>query len=484
MTSPTVELLGAQSPNDLWVPPAVSSAGAEAVELARMAGLRLDPWQELVLEHSLGEDPAGRWAAPEVGLLVPRQNGKGSVLEARELAGLFLLGERLITHSAHQFDTSLEAFRRLLELIEANPDFSRRAKRPKWSHGEEGLELIGGQRIRFRTRTKGGGRGFSGDLLILDEAMILPESTLGALLPTISARPNPQVWYVGSAVDQLVHEHGQVFARVRARGRAGGDPRLAYFGWEGADCSIEEAEHVADDPETWAQANPGLGIRISLEHIAGERRALGPRQFAAERLGIGDWPDPDPGTDGHFDVQAWRARTDPQSKIVGPVAFAYDISPDRSSSAIAAAGRRADGRLHLEVIDHRRGTGWVTDRLRSLVDAHETAGIACDASGPAGSLLTKLETLSVDVQAVNAREHAQACGNLHDAVTDDTVRHLGTPELESAVQGAGRRSLGDAWAWSRTSSTVDITPLVAVTLAAWALETMPSPSREPMVAWR
>jgi hypothetical protein len=53
----------------------------------------------------------GKWAAFEVGLNVARQNGKGSILEARELAGLFLLGERLIIHSAHEFATSLEAFR-------------------------------------------------------------------------------------------------------------------------------------------------------------------------------------------------------------------------------------------------------------------------------------------------------------------------------------------------------------------------------------
>ena len=57
--------------------------------------------------------------------------------------------------------------------MEDNPDFSRRVKRVSRSHGEEGIELTTGQRIRFRTRTKGGGRGFSGDCLILDEAMVL-----------------------------------------------------------------------------------------------------------------------------------------------------------------------------------------------------------------------------------------------------------------------------------------------------------------------
>ncbi len=223
--------LGLQTPRVCSVPPYVSSAGQEAVELAALAGLELDEWQAFVLERALGERSDGKWAAFEVGVVVSRQNGKGGILEARELAGLYLLGERLLIHSAHQFDTSLEAFRRLLFLIENSPDLERRVRRVSRSHGEEGIELKGGQRIRFRTRTKGGGRGFSGDCLILDEAMILPEAAHGALLPTLAARPNSQVWYTGSAVDRFVHEHGVVLARVRQRGLAGDDPSLAYFEW-------------------------------------------------------------------------------------------------------------------------------------------------------------------------------------------------------------------------------------------------------------
>jgi hypothetical protein len=57
-----------------------------------------------------------------------------------------------------------------------------------------------------------------------------------------------------------------------------------------------------------------------------------------------------------------------------------------------------------------------------------------------------------------------------DAVTDETVRHLGQPALASAIKGAAKRPLGDAFAWARKSSTVDISPLVGCTLALWGLE--------------
>ena len=137
--------------------------GREAVELAESAGLILDPWQQYVLEHSLGERRDGKWAAPEVGLCVPRQNGKGSILAARELAGLFLFDEELIIHSAHEQATASGQFQRLLDLIDGVPEFTRRMLRPLRGKGAEVIRLRATaghkhQDITFKTRTGGGGR--------------------------------------------------------------------------------------------------------------------------------------------------------------------------------------------------------------------------------------------------------------------------------------------------------------------------------------
>lgn len=453
-------------PRVMHVPAGVSSAGREAVDLAALAGLHLDPWQAFVLEHSLAERADGRWAAFEVGLNIPRQNGKGGCLEARELAGLFLLGERLIIHSAHQFDTSLEAFRRLLFLIEDTPELSRRVKRVSRAHGEEGIELTTGQRVRFRTRTKGGGRGFSGDCVILDEAMILPEATLGALMPTLSARPNPQLWYAGSAVDQAIHLDGVVWARVRERGIRGGDESLAYFEWsvDAADPSQVSPE-VAADPDSWRAANPALGIRIDPEHVGKEQRSMDARTFAVERLGVGDWPDTDPSRRAVIDWAAWCALADPASAVDGPVAFAVDVSPDRSSACVSAAGRREDGRVHVEVVDHRPGVGWVKDRVRELVERHANVGVAVDGLSPAASLAEGL-----DAATTSTADYVAACGQFLDLVNDGGLVHLAASELDDAVRGAAQRKVGEAWAWSRRSSAVDITPLVSVTLAVWLLQ--------------
>src|SRR4051794_31653796 len=183
----TGTLLGAQRPRIAVVPDAPSGAGEEAIELAATAGLHLDDWEAWSLDQALRERPDGKWAAFEVGTAVCRQNGKGSILEARELAGALLFGERLLIPSAHEQATSSEHHLRLVALIE-EADFQRRIKRIVYGKGSEAIEFKDGTRILFKTRTGGGGRGFTGDFVALDEAMILAEAFMGALVPTMAAR--------------------------------------------------------------------------------------------------------------------------------------------------------------------------------------------------------------------------------------------------------------------------------------------------------
>jgi hypothetical protein len=489
-----------QRPSVLWVPEYASSSGPEAVELCREAGLNLDPWQEFVLLHAMGEREDGKWAAFEVGLKVPRQNGKGGVAEGRELAGLFLLPERLLIHSAHEFSTSLEAFRRLLDLIESCPELDRRVQRVSRSHGEEGIELRDGSRIIYRTRTKGGGRGLSGDFVLFDEAMNLPEAVRAALLPTLRSVPNPQLWYMGSAVDQMSMPDGLVFAGVRKRGIQGNDPSLAWFGWEAVNpatgARFEHPEDVdegsANSVEVWASANPALGIRIDPEHMAKERRTLDLRTFAVELLCVGDWPDPDPDADRKIAADLWNACADPRGvPIIGPVCFSFDIPPGRGSAVIASAGRRADGLVQVEVVEHKAGTDWVAERMVGLVGRNATLGVMVAKASPAMSLVPAVEralestSLAANpktgkrVSVIEVADQAKACGLLFDTLTDRALVHLGTTELTTAVRGAMVRPLGDAWLWSRRASNVNIAPLVAVTHAVWGLATI-EPTAPPV----
>jgi hypothetical protein len=444
--------------------------GDEAMQLAARAGLVLDDWQAADLRDLMGLDENERWVHFEFGENVARQNGKGCILEVRELALLGgITGEMLGVHAAHEFKTSEEHFLRVQALVEESGLAVKQVRR---SHGQEGIYMMDGRRLRFVTRTKSGLRGFAGvDYLNLDEAMIINMSSHGAMMPTLRASKaprGPQLVYTGSAVDQEIHDHGLVWARVRERGLAGGDESLGYVEYS------VDAEHPADvtdeqalDRELWKQANPALGIRISEEHMAREQRSMDPRTFAVELLGVGDWPATDGAADVLISWEQWMDVHDPDAVLVDPICIAYDVSPERHSS-IVAAGRNDRGLMMAEVIHARSGTGWLEERLVDLYRSHDVAEVVCDGYGPAASIANRVDDAGITVRRMDSGDYGKACGLFVDCVGEKTLRHLGQQELDSAIRGAKARPLVDRWAWSRTKSTVNISPLVAATLALWS----------------
>lgn len=457
---------GSQAPRIVVAPDGVDHPlWAEVVDFVKALGVELDEWQWLVLRVALRRS-GDFWAAFTVAVCAPRQNGKNGILEIRELAGAYLLGEPLVIHSAHLADTSKEGFRRLDELIDANEWLSRDVKHIWRTNGHEAIEFRNGNRIRFRTRTRGGGRGFAkGSPLMFDEPMIFPEVSMGAIMPVASAHPDPQLWYTGSAVDREIHEDGVVFARVRHRALTGDHDRLAYFEWSlDYDTPDQVPVEVAKDPHAWAAVNPALGIRITPDYVKAEQRELAPRTFAVERLGVGDWPPVDGSADSVISPADWDALRDEESGIVGPMVFAFDVTPSRSRSSIGVGGRREDGRFHPEVVENAEGTGWVVGRLVEMVERNRPMAVVCDSVGPAATLVPELEEAGVRVVMLTTSEYAETCGLFFDAVAQRNLRHLGQPALDGAVRGAKARPLGERWAWDRKGR-VDISPLVAVTQA-------------------
>lgn len=451
------------------------SYGLEAVELARGAGLELFEYQAKALADIMAVDELDLWAHFEAGVNMPRQNGKGAILEALELWHLFRGGTKLIIHSAHEFKTAELHFQRLEGLVRNTPELAARVRAIKSSHGQEGFYLYDGSSLRFYTRTKSGTRGFSAGLVVMDEAMVITEAAHGTMLPTLrAATPDkaphgPQLVYTGSAVDQQTHEYGVVFARVRERALAGDDPSLVYLEWSvDAEHPADVSEAMAADEAEWLRANPGLGQLIALEHMRREHRSMDARTFAVELLGVGDWPETDGVGQTVIGLEAWLDLVDERAELEDPVALAFDVSPSRRSS-IAAAGASSSGDLLLELVESREGTAWVAERLIELYNRHEVAELVCDGYGPAVSIAEKVsEAVGVEVRRLDSGEHGQACGLLVDAVDGHTVRHLGQSELTLAIKGAKPRPLGDAWAWSRKNSAVDISPLVASSFALWS----------------
>lgn len=454
------------------VPEYSFSSGVEAVELAEQVGLIPDEHQRAAVMDILAEKPGGKWNTFESAVIEPRQNGKGGILEVIDLADLFLFSSSvrdfLAIHTAHEFKTAQEAFRRVLYWVENTDWLRKKVSRIRTSHGEEGIELLSGARLRFLARSGGSGRGFSCDRLTYDEAYDLPDETVAASLPTMSARPNPSLIYTSSA--PMNDTKGAVLRRVMRRGRCepegrddpapAPDPNLCYIEYS-ADPKAD-----LDDRDEWVRANPGtVSGRVTVEFIAKERAAMSEVAFARERLGILD----ESRGATVIDMTLWDSLADPVAQPLDPVAFAIDVNPDSSWASIAVAGRTASQDVFAQVVERRRGTGWVVDRVEELSQSWHPASVMLDAIGPAGTLLPAFSERSVEIDVVTMTQYGQACGAFKAMVDDRRFVHNAQPGLRAALESARKRPLGESglWGWHRRDTT-DITPLVAVTLATFA----------------
>lgn len=484
-TSVSGSLTGAARPRIEVHPPYEYTLGPEARELAARAGLYLDPWQADGIDLILAVRADGKWACFECAELVARQNGKGSILEVRALAGLFLLGEKLIMWSAHEYKTAMEGFRRMRGLI------TRLGKRLSENlievdgilikvintNGEEGFERLDtNARIRFIARSKGSGRGFSGDCNLIDEALAYTADQQEALMPTMSAIANPQTIYTSSP--PLTGDSGEVMYALKARAEAGGDDSLGYRDW-GCAGDLDHLEDIdLDDKALWAASNPTLGGRISIEAVIRERRSMSDRGFARERLGV--WPKRALGN-VVIDTAKWALMADENSRRAGAVAIGVDLSILRDYAAVCVYGLRADGLGHVQLADYRAGTRWLVPRL---VELRSTLGPIAFAMGRATFAFLKTaldadnfelpededEPEQGDLAIVGAVEMAAGCGQILEAIREGSFRYVPARNLDVAVAGVKTKASGDTIVWTPRGAEVDTSPVVAMTVAKWSFD--------------
>lgn len=450
--------------------------GDEVADLGTLAGLTPDPEQREFLDDLFAVDKKGGVAAFEAAVIACRQNLKTGVLKIAALGWLFITDERLVVWSAHEFGTAQEAFRDMKILIESTPELDARVKQIHNGNGDEAIELLGDRRLIFKARTKGGGRGLTGDKVVLDEAFALQPAHMGALLPTLSARPDPQVIYASSAGLR----NSEVLRGIRDRGRSGKSTRLAYteYGVDPGGCEDRECSHsleaigcALDDEDNWQQANPALGRRIKVETVRAERQAMPPMEFARERLGW--WEDPGAAVslfgDGLWERCSLARDGDgePIEDLADPPpvgAIAISRSIDLAWTSIAAAGRWPDQRVHLGAVRRQRGTSWtVEDAAR--IQRELGCAVVVDGKGPAASLIPELEAAGVRVIIASTADVLDGWADMYDAVQSQGVTHYEHGELDEAVLGAEKRAVGDRWAVGRKTSAFDPSMLESAMLA-------------------
>lgn len=405
------------------------------------------------------------WSATQVGVTEPRQNGKSRILLARTVAGILHLEEPKIIHSAHEVKTAMEQYNLLKDLCLNYDVLSKRVKRVISVNGKEGIQFKKTE-VAYMARTKGSGRGFSASTILLDEAQELSFMILAAILPTLSAVPNSQLWLAGTPPSPEMN--GEVFTRFRAQALKGMNPRRAWIEWGSGPERGEEASYDYTDVDNWLRANPACPERISLEAIRDEFDAMDEDTFRRERLG--EWA----GEEGLtvIPITPWEEASDPEAKIVKDMSVSIDTNPSRSTTSVCLAGRRPDGRRHVQLLAQGPGTDWVGKYVHDLVHSDlPIRAVVIDAGSPAASLVEALRLrFQVKVTVTQVRHMAMACGQAYDGFVGKSITHDGKEALSAAMIGSAKRDLLDAWGLSRKRAEVDISAFVAAVLALYGVD--------------
>jgi hypothetical protein len=422
------------------------------------------PWQGLIAEVAGEVEPStGLPAYREVRVTVPRQSGKTTLVLVVEVDRCIAWGpDQRVIYAAQDRNNSRSKWEEQGEILARTP--LRSAYQTRRQTGLERFWFPAtSSSINITASGEASGHGQTLDLGVIDEAFAQKDERLvQAFRPAMVTRGSAQLWILSTMGDEeSVFLHDRV-DDGRARVEAGECSGVAYFEWSARD------DDDPDDPATWWGCMPALGYTVSQSVVQADHDAMPADEFARAYLNrrtISGAP--------VIDAGVWAAARDTRSQLAGLPCFAIDTTVDRSYSSIGVAGWRPDGRVHVELVDHRPGTDWVVERVADLERRWHPWPILVDPGSPAASFLIDLASLGVHTETLTARDYAAACEQFYDAVVIEpgvTARlaHLDQPRLNMAVGSARKRVLGDAWGWARKIGG-DVSPLVAVSLARYGL---------------
>ena len=453
---------GLQEPSVNICPDYEMTDGIDAEQIVRSGKMILDPWQFSILSDWMAMDARyNRWVNTTCGLSVPRQNGKTGLVAARSAAGMIMYREEII-YTAHLQKTATETFEELQALFDT-PKLKKYVKDVKTALGREQILLKDGGRIKFLARTRNGGRGQHGDLLVFDEAQELDVSQQGSFIPAISASPNPQVIYTGTP--PVTFDQGEAFRTLRRNALDGITKKVSW-----TEFSVAEIGDITD-PQRWARVNPALGRRILLSTIQGELEQLPPDVFARERLGW--WaPERKQITNLAIPEDLWMSCASDAPKPEGKTAYGVKFSHDGSEVALCGAVIPADGPARVSLIRREltvQGIQWLADWLNAR---YKTACAVCiDGKNGTELLIDKIASiwrLKGSIIKPGPKDMVTAADTLIDALKEKSVTWYAKQEqLKQSALTCTQRNISGGIGFGGADSL----PIEAASLALWACKT-------------
>lgn len=450
-------LIGATSPRLATDPlrplTRATSHGFAVADFAELVlGEPLLPWQRELAIRGMEITPDGLYRFRTIVALCARQSGKTTLIKTLALWRLFVDGAALVMGAAQTRDVAKEAWKRACLSLDASPEllFELSAK-PRTVNGDEEIRLRSGGRYRISATTEGAGRGYSCDLLIMDEIRQQRDwKAWSALSKTTMARPRGQIWCISNAGD----DQSVVLNALRDSALAGRDPSIGLFEWSAPDgCDM-------DDPAMWCLANPGLGYTVSEQAIRSAMATDPPNVFRTEVL-----CQHVKSLDGAVDEQAWADCADPTGSVLTSGADLYaciDASQDGQHATLAVAAVQADGRVRVETVAAWAGMEEARQDLLGIFQRTQFAALGWFPAGPAAAFGFEIRNAaaltigpnekfaeSVELTGVTVTGLCQEFALLVQA---RDIRHGADPLLDSHVHGARRQLISDAWKFARRDS--------------------------------
>jgi hypothetical protein len=426
------------------------------------------PWQSYVVDVSLEVLPDGRWAYPLSATGVPRQSGKtegaGWVLEQRAMTLPRARCWFTAQTGKHAVDWLLNEHAPLVKPLDGGYRLRRGA----------GFEMLrwhaSGGMLRPFPPQPDALHGKTTDLVVIDECwsfdLVRGLALDQAIIPTQATKGGrAQVFKFSTAGDDASIWWDATVEAGRASVDSGRRDGMAWFEWSCPD----DLDPCA--PSSWPRFHPAYGRTIDDAAMHAALEMLGPEEFgraygnrathqSARVIPLSLWLE--------------AARGDQALPPVGDVALGFDVALDRSDAAVVAFHRDEAGQGRLEVAEHALGAGWVVERLGQLRERWQPVAIGYDAAGPALDVADLARRSGLELVGLPAADYAAACSGLLQALLDHTLTYRPHPALDDATAAAGRRTLGDRWAFGRRQSAVSIAALTAATVAMWSYDHAPA----------
>lgn len=432
-------------------------------------GLGFDWWQKQLGTVCLGYGANGKYVATVggVGFSIPRQVGKTYfVLSLLIIMCILFPGFQVIWTSHHLATTNktLATARGMARRKKIAPHI----KAVRTSHGEGQVEFTNGSLIMFGARSQGFGRGFDViDAEVFDESQILDTKALEDMVAATNQARHPHgalLFFMGTP--PRPGDKSEAFENRRAKALEG-KAKNAIWLEIGADPDSD-----VNDESQYPLMNPSYPTRTPPESIERLRENLADDD-SWNREGRGVWDALN--SKRVIDEVSWKNQADPASMAVERLTLSIEVPPGRRTAAVGLAGRRADGRWHIELDEERGGVDWAIPWVVERAKKNRLHAVVVDElSGLTEKRRDKHYLIGTDIivtlAASEGRDMAIACAKLYDGIMDGSLFHTDQPQVNVALSVATKRPLQGGWAWNRKDATSNISPMVAETLALWGAQ--------------